>query len=232
MKVQRMLLHHFPGSRSTRVRWALLETVGDDFETVRVDLYGGEQYAPEYLASNPNHNVPVLEITFEDGSKRHMLESVAMVEWLADGFPEKQLAPPIGLSAARADYLQMLHFGGTWMDMMLWQIRVHEHILPTDQCDQRTIDRYRKKLSREVEPQLIARLGSQPFICGDQFTAADIVIGHNVIWARAYQQCQDGVFKDYLSRLAARPAFNQAIADIGEFEPEVPNREQLKGVLV
>ncbi len=232
MTRKKLLLHHFPGSRSTRVRWALHETVGDDFELHRVDLYGGEQYAPEYLASNPNHNVPVLEITFAGGATHCMLESVAMVEWLVDAFPEKQLAPAIELSAARADYLQMLHFGGSWMDMMLWQIRVHEHILPSDQVDQRTIDRYRKKFVREVEPQLLARLQSRPFVCGKQFSGADIVIGHNVVWARAYQLCEDPVFEAYLLRLGERPAFQLAFSDINEFQAEVPNRELLKGVLV
>jgi glutathione S-transferase len=228
MKIKTLKLYHFPATRSARVRWALHETVGDDFEVQNVQLYKGEQYRDEYLQKNPNHNVPLLEIYMDDGSVHRMLESVAMVEWLVDAFPEKQLAPPTGLSLERADYLQMLHFGGTWMDMMLWQVRIHEHVLPSAQSDSRTIDRYRKKFVEEVEPQLKERLGRMPFICGAQFSGADIVIGHNVTWARGYKLCQDDIFREYLSRISKRPAFLKAFEDARSFSPEVPNKDRMK----
>lgn len=225
--IKHLKLYHFPASRSARARWALHETVGDDFEVATLQLYKGEQYREPFVGMNPNHNVPLLEITYADGSKQRMLESVAMVEWLVDAHPDRRLAPPAGeLSAARADYLQMLHFAGTWMDMMLWQIRVHEHILPSADADQRTIDRYREKFVSEVEPQLAARLGKHEHICGDEFSGADIVIGHNVTWARGYGLCQDELFRAYLSRLAKRPAFGKAFEDAAEFQAELPDRER------
>ncbi len=225
MKIQKLKLYHYPASRSARARWALHETVGDDFEVEKVSLYHGEQYHEDYLQKNPNHNVPVLEITLDDDSVHRVLESVAIVEWLADAFPDKQLSPAPGLSQARADYLQMLHFGGTWMDMMLWQVRIHEHVLPSDQSDDRTIDRYRKKFAEEVEPQLEARLSKTAFICGEQFSGADIVIGHNVTWARAYQLCQNEIYRAYLSRIARRPAFRKAFDDVDEFTLELPRKD-------
>jgi glutathione S-transferase len=120
----------------------------------------------------------------------------------------------------------MLQFGGSWMDMMLWQIRTHEHILPPDQKDERTITRYRDKFVTEVEPQLRQRLDKQPFICGDNFSAADIVIGHNITWAHLYQLCQDEIFHQYRGRLAERPAFGKAFSDAGDFSPELPERSR------
>jgi len=227
MKIQNLKLYHFPATRSARVRWALHETVGDDFEIQKVQLYHGEQYREEYRQKNPNHNVPMLEVTTDNGAVHRMLESVAMVEWLVDAFPEKQLAPPVGLSLERADYLQMLHFGGTWMDMMLWQVRIHEHVLPSHEADSRTIDRYRRKFVEEVEPQLKQRLDQAPYICGGQFSGADIVIGHNVTWARVYGLCQDDTFRQYLSRISKRPAFQKAFQDAGDFSPEVPNKDRM-----
>ena len=110
---------------------------------------------------------------------------VAMVAFLADAYPEKGLAPLSGASPARIDYLQMLHFGSTWMDMMRWQVRIHEHVLPNSERDPRTIARYRRKFTNEVEPQLARRLDAAPYVCGDVFTAADCVVGHSVAWARA-----------------------------------------------
>jgi glutathione S-transferase len=179
-------LYHYPASRSARVKWVLHEALGDAFEVQRVELYEGVQYGADFLHINPNHGVPVLEITWEDGRVQRMLESAAMVAFIADAFPEKGLAPAPGLSAQRADYLQMLHFGSTWMDMMLWQIRIHEDVLPPAERDERTAARYRHKFAQEVQPQLAERLGRSAFICGEKFTAADCVVGHTVTWARGY----------------------------------------------
>ena len=152
-----------------------------------------------------------------------MLESAAMVAFLADAFPDKGLAPPANVpSPARAHYLQMLQFGGSWMDMMLWQIRGHEHLLPRDQSDARTIERYRSKFVTEVEPQLLQRFEIAEFICGPSFTAADCVIGHNVAWARLYGLCQNDVFGSYLSRLARREGFRKAFADAQNFSAAPP----------
>lgn len=222
--VRRIRLHHFPATRSARARWALLETVGADFETVRVDLYAGAQYRPDYLEKNPNHAVPLMEIEFEDGTSLRMIESGAMVQWLADAAPAMRLAPPPGPSAARADYLQMLQFGAIHIDMMLWQIRIHEHILAPSERDERTVARYRAKLRNEAAPQLARRLEAQPFICGDAFTAADIVIGHDVFWARGYGEMGEDPFTGYLARLAERPAWRAAFSDLAGFTLAPPER--------
>lgn len=230
MQMPKFRLFHYPATRSARVKWILHEVLDDDFEIETVDLYRGGQYRPDYLARNPNHNVPVLEVTYPDGSRLNMVESGAMVAWLADAFPERGLAPPAdSLSPARADYLQMLHFGASWMDMMLWQIRAHEHLLPGDERDPRTSIRYRSKMTNEVEPQLKQRLERSAFICGPDFTAADCVIGHNVTWARAYGMCRDEVFRAYLSRVSKRPAFVKAFADAAKFDPAPPEKAVASG---
>lgn len=226
--IRHLKLFYYPASRSARVRWALHETVGDNFELEKVELYEGAQYSEFYRARNPNHCVPLLEITWADGRVQQMIESAAMVEWLIDAHPEKSLSPPAhALSAQRADYLQMLHFGGTWMDMALWQIRVHEHILPTEQRDACTVARYRKKFMDEIEPQLKRRLERTPYICGEHFSGADIIIGHNVTWARGYKLCADELFRSYLSRVSKRPAFQKAFSDVHEFRLEPPAHNQL-----
>ncbi len=225
--IQHLRLHHYPASRSARAKWALHEVVGDDFEVKRVPLYDGAQYQDAYLQMNPNHAVPLLEITWRDGREQRLFESAAIVEFLADAYPDKGLAPPPGASPARADYLQMLHFGSTWIDMMLWQVRVHEDVLPEAARDPRTVARYRHKFTTEVEPQLARRLAATPYICGEAFTAADCIIAHDVVWARGYGLCQDELFRQYLSRVSKRPAFAQAFADAREFSRAVPQDKPL-----
>jgi len=217
MNFTRLKLYHFPATRSARVKWLLHELLEDDFDVEVVPLYDGAQYSPQYLQKNPNHNVPALEITLENGESRMMLESGAMVSLLADLFPEKGLAPASNVfSLERADYLQMLHFGTSWMDMMLWQIRIHTHMLGSD-SDAKTIERYNSKFVQEVEPQLKERLKKFDHICGAQFSAVDCVMGQNVMWATAYGLCQDEIFSAYINRLSQRPAFAKAYADLGDF---------------
>ena len=222
MEFTRLKLYHYPATRSVRVKWLLHELLGDDFDVEVVPLYDCAQYSPEYLEKNPNHNVPSLEITLDNGERRMMLESGAMVALLADLFPEKGLAPaPDVFSLERADYLQMLHFASTSMDMILWQIRVHTHLLGSEK-DEKTLIRYRHKFTEEVEPQLKARMAEHHYICGDQFSAADCIIGPNILWAQAYGLCEDDVFSDYQGRLSARPAFAQAYSDLADFSLDVP----------
>ena len=235
MNFTRLKLYHYPATRSARVKWLLHELLDDDFDVEVVPLYEGAQFGEDYLAKNPNHNVPVLEITLENGATRIMLESGAMVSMLADLFPEKGLAPaPDVFSESRVDYLQMLHFGTSWMDMMLWQIRLHTHLLGKD-SDERTVTRYREKFTQEVEPQLLERLEKTAFICGDRFSAVDCVMGQNVLWARAYDLCQRDEFGGYVATLSERPAFAMAYADLGDFTlappPEAARnlQEKIKG---
>ncbi len=223
--IKSLSLSHYPATRSTRVLWALYEVADCDIDVQPVDLNADAQHNPDFLARNPNHNVPVLDVTWADGSVQTVLESAAMIVFLGDAFPQACLAPLPGAHRARADYLQMIHFAGSPMDMMLWQIRIHEHVLPKDQQDARTITRYREKMATEVAPQIAARLKKHDFICGEAFTLADCIMGYNVFWARGYGMCQDDVFKAYLSRLSRRPAFAKAFADAKSFNPQPPKRE-------
>jgi len=223
MNIKKIILYHYPATRSARVKWALHETVGDDFEVERVGLYDGAQYEDDYLQKNPNHCVPTLELSMENGEVIRMIESGAMVALLVDAFPEKKLAPPSHeISPQRVDYLQMLHFGTATIDMILWQIRIHEDILAESERNEKTIERYRSKFSNEVEPQLKSRLEKAAFICGEELTGADFIIAHNVMWARNYELCKDRVFKKYLVNVGRRPAFRKAFSDASEFSKELP----------
>ena len=223
MHSYRFKLYHYPAVRSARVKWLLHELVGDQFNVEVVELYDAEQYSQRYLAINPNHCVPTLEIAADDGEVVRMVESGAMIVFLADLFPTKLLAPPPGnASRDRADYLQMIHFCGASMDMMLWQIRIHENVLPVDERDARTAERYRKKFANEVEPQLSERLVKNDFVCGPRFSAADCMVGYAVMWARVYGLCSDAVFDDYALRVAERSAFQSAFSDAHKFVKEVP----------
>lgn len=216
--ISHLKLYHYPMTRSARVRWLLHEILDDDFEIQRVELYQGEQYGEAFLALNPNHGVPVLEVTPAEGSTFSLYESGAMISWLADVYADRELAPSAAAaSAERASYLQMLHFCTSWFDMMLWQIRLERDLTPADKRSDRVISNYMNKIEREVEPQLKERLERDGFGAGKSFTAVDCVLGHNLRWARFYDLCGDEVFSQYLQRLDERPAYRKAFDDVGDF---------------
>ena len=170
MYIKHLKLYHFPATRSARVKWMLHEVVGDAFEIERVLLYDGGQYSAEFMKVNPNHGVPVLQIHWDSGETLCMIESAAIVSFLADSYPNKSLAPA---------------------------------------------------------PQIALRLEQAPYICGHEFTAADCVVGHSVIWARGYGLCRAKPFRGYLSTLSKRPAFISAFSDAEQFLPEVQQDRHL-----
>lgn len=216
MPVETLTLYHYPLSRSARVKW-LLHEIGVDFKTVKLDLMRGDGMTPQFLAKNPNHAVPVLDVLYKDGTNQTIIESGAIVQWLALIYADSGLRPDSD-ARAQADYLQMINFGASTMDMMLWQIRLHRDLLPERLRHKPQVDLYMNKWQNEIEPQLIARLSKHNYICQGGFTAADCIIGQNINWSRAYGLSKDPVLKEYYYRLKARPAFQDAFADAAEFE--------------
>ena len=139
-----------------------------------------------------------------------------ILTWLGDIDP--RFAPPVTDLRARADYLQVMALGGSWMDQMLWNIRLHETLLPKPARNEAFAKLNRDRIENEIAPQLAARLESHDFICGDSFTAADCLTGQNLNWAKAYGLCINDTFKAYMGRMKQRPAFGLAFADASEFE--------------
>lgn len=90
-------LHNFfRSSTSTRLR-AALNLKGLDYEYVAYVLRDGETKTPEYLARNPQGLVPTLEL--EDGT--NLGQSLAIIEWLEETYPEPALLPADALGRAR-----------------------------------------------------------------------------------------------------------------------------------
>lgn len=82
-----MKLYYFPGSCSLASHIALAEA-GADYEAIRVDLRGGQQQTPGYLAVNPKGRVPAL--VTDQGI---LTETPAILAFIAQSFPDAGLAP-------------------------------------------------------------------------------------------------------------------------------------------
>ena len=92
-----MRLHgYFRSSAAWRVRIAL-NLKGLAAAQVSHHLRRGEQRAPEYLALNPQGLVPALEL--DDGAV--LTQSLAIIEWLDETFPQPPFLPDAPLARAR-----------------------------------------------------------------------------------------------------------------------------------
>jgi glutathione S-transferase len=96
-------LHHAPLACSLASRLALVES-GLEHEIAFVDTARGAQKSAAYRALNPRGQVPALET--DEGV---LTESTAILPYIADLAPQKQLMPPAG-SFARAKAQSWLSF--------------------------------------------------------------------------------------------------------------------------
>jgi maleylacetoacetate isomerase len=88
------LYHYWRSSSSWRVRWAL-KFKGIDAELIHVSLLSGESETLEHLKRHPLGYVPVIE-----DAGQFIIESVAIIEWLEEKFPERPLLPVGGVDRA------------------------------------------------------------------------------------------------------------------------------------
>lgn len=186
-----------PQSRGRIAHW-MLEEVGVPYETVWLD-YGHKMKEAEYLAVNPMGKVPALK-----HGDVVVTEAAAICAYLADRFPEKSLAPPAGHSS-RAAYYRWLFFVAGPLEMAVtaqalgWQV-------PEGRSATVGFGSYNDTINT-LEKALIPG----PYICGEQFTAADVYVGSSLGWGMMFDTIEKRpVFEAYVGRVYARPAAQRA----------------------
>lgn len=201
-----MKLFHSQYTRSGRPRWAL-EEIGAPYECERVSLMKGEHKKPEFLAINPMGAVPALI----DGDLT-LTESSAIVMHLADKFPEAKLLPALGTNA-RAECYRWIVYVPASLDPVLMTLTMQTRFLPEDKRSPAVLEQAKQQLGN-IMKVLENAIGGRPFIVGDSFTAADIVLGSAGGWLGFLGMLGDyPAFAAYFQGLAQRPAYVRAHAD-------------------
>lgn len=192
-------LFSYPRTRGTRVTW-MLEELGAPYEYELVPFGDNGFASATFLQVNPGGKVPALQ----DGSLT-LTESAAIVAYLGDKFPAPGLVPPAG-TPERGRYDQWCYFVLSELEQPLWTKGKHRFILPKDLRVPAIVETATWEFQKALEI-LSQGLGDKPFILGDDFTAADILIGHTLIWAEQAKQSIDPQnVRDYAGRLRAREA--------------------------
>jgi glutathione S-transferase len=200
-----MKLYEFGPSRSIRVRWTLQE-LDVDFESIVINLRAGEHRRPAFLKINPAGRLPVLI----DGD-RVLTESVAIVLYLGEKYPDKKLIPSD--PADRAQMYRWLLFAATELEQPLWRIAKHSMLYPEDKRLPAEIDLARQDFAATARVMEHHMRGRQ-FVVGDTITVGDFVLAYTLDWAKLARCLNDFPALDaYLERMYARPMAPERIKD-------------------
>jgi maleylpyruvate isomerase len=98
----KLVLHsYWRSSASHRVRIGLgLKQLPYDYAAI--NILQGEQFAEAYRAKNPISQVPTLEITEDDGTRVALTQSLAILEYLDERWPDPPILPRDPFLRARA----------------------------------------------------------------------------------------------------------------------------------
>jgi glutathione S-transferase len=194
----KLTLYHAAPSRSSIVHW-MLEELREPYDIHLVSFKKGENRQPAYLAINPMGKLPAL---------RHgdvvITEAAAICTYLADEFPRAGLNVPIG-DPRRGIYLKWLFFGPSCVEPA-----VTERAFPRKDPPSRgtlgfgDYDTVMDVLAKGVG-------AANPYLMGEPFTAADVIIGSGLRWGMAFKLIPERPeFAAYVARLNARPALQRA----------------------
>jgi glutathione S-transferase len=194
----KLTLYHAAPSRSSVARW-MLEELEEPYDIHLLNLKKGDNRAPAYLAVNPMGKVPALmhgDIV--------VTESAAICCYLADAFPHAHLNIPVG-DPRRGAYLKWLFFGPSCIEPAML-----EQAFPrTEPVARSTLGFGDFETVMTVLTQATAV--SNPYLMGEQFTAADVVIGSALRWGMLFKLIPERPeFVAYVSRLNERPALQRA----------------------
>jgi glutathione S-transferase len=197
--VPKLTLYHATPSRSSIARW-MLEEVGEPYEIELLNLKEGDQRKPSYLAINPMGKVPALK-----HGDVVITEAAAICCYLADAFPAAKLAPPIG-DTRRGPYLKWLFFAPSCLEPAMIDKALDRPAAPRTTAGWADYDTVVEVLRHAV--------AGTTHLLGEQFTAADVVVGASLRWGLMFKLLPElPEFMAYTQRLAERPALQRQLAE-------------------
>jgi len=199
-----IIFYEAPFSSATPVAWALAE-LEVPHEVVRLDLASGETRQASFLALNPNGKVPTLVV---NGTP--LFEALAIMMWLGDRFGvEKNLWPaadaPARLEAMSWSAWTYVTFGS---HLGRYLAATHESV-PVERRSPAQAAFLKKEIAN-LHGILDARLAKAPFVLGESFSLADLIVAGAVGWGvhvGATFADEHAHAKAWLGRCQSRPSF-------------------------
>lgn len=190
--------YHAPNTRSFAIRWLFEELGNPPHELKVLNLAAAEHKAAWYLTINPMGKVPAIT---HGGTV--ITEAAAICLYLADLYPEAKLAPVIG-DPHRGTYLRWIVFNQAAVEPAITDKALKREPGPASTLSYGTYD--------ATIDALAGALAKGPYILGEQFSAADVVVGAGVRWMLGWKLLPERPeFTEYVKVLTARPALQRAL---------------------
>ena len=199
-----MKLYHYSKSRSTRVLW-MLEELGLEYEAEMLPFDPRAFRLADHLEIDRYGEMPML---IDEGHS--MSESIAVIHYLLDRYGDGRLGPDRSADAY-GPFLEWIQFGEAKLMDPLSQLLQNIALLPEADRDRGAAERARKvfnHFARTVE----AALTGKRYLLGEEFSAADIVVGYALFVAKDFGVFPQGLgnLSEYYELLSSRPAFKLA----------------------
>ncbi len=183
-------------TRASRAVW-MFEELGKPYEVCRVDIRdNAAAHPPGFEEASPMGKVPAIV----DGEVA-MAESAAICTYLADRYALGRLAPTLD-DPQRGLYLYWMYFTPAVIEPAMTE---KFRNLEPDRLSNGWGD-----FDSMIEV-LESRFGSGPWILGEKFSAADVMIGGSVLFLRAFNALPSSdVLEAYAERAGNRPGYLKA----------------------
>ena len=191
-----LTLIHAPNSRSTRILMLIDEMgIWDKIEIRPVSIvYRDGSGAADAGNPHPEGKVPVL---IHDGTM--ITESGAIMLYLTALFPDSGLAPKPGTALCGAFLTWLFWYQGVMEPVMMCASMGIAH--PGLQRNFRGL--------AEIEARLHEALQKGSWLCGDSYTAADLICASSYGFFPQFLP-EDALIKDWAARCLARPGLARA----------------------
>ncbi len=197
-----LTIYHVPGTRSVRPIWLCYE-LDLPVEIKLIDFSPSYRNSAEWRGISAAGKVPA--ITDDD---LNLFESGAIVDYILERYGRGRLQPEPGTTAS-AEYRQWSWFSEATLSRPVGLNRLLKHTSAKTSISDEATNKARNSLDAVNQA-----LSERPFILGDDFSAADIMMGYT-LHLLAQLDVLDETYENahpYLIRLKHRDPFTRALA--------------------
>ncbi|KQW90528.1 MAG: glutathione S-transferase family protein [Acinetobacter sp.] len=179
-------------SRGLVIEWLLIE-LGAEFEKIEL-AYHTEMKSESYLKINPFGKVP----TLVDGDVV-IYEMPAICAYLADKFFDQGLAPALD-DPKRGLYFRWLFFAAG-----PWDAATTDRALKVEITDEQKMHIGYGNFQDTYTALIQGLEQAQPYLCGEQFTVADVFVGSMLFWQLKMAEIESHpAIEKYLNSIKSR----------------------------
>lgn len=197
-----------PQTRASRTLW-LLEEIGRPFQVRTIDIRDPEaKKDPDFVKASPMGKVPaIMDATL--GGTIYLADSAPIALYLADRYSAAHLAPGID-HPLRAQFLYWMNYTPGVIEPAMME-RFLGIEVPRSSSGWGNFDTMIEVLENGLK--------DKDWLLGDDFTAADVLVGSSVYFMKKFGILPESpVLEAYIERCLERPAYQKALARDSELK--------------